>query len=256
MLAYYADLKLDSLLVNVHVERYDDPLLDSVREIAKCFHADIDSIYVGKWLQSVNPFLYAHSLRQRPLDWFILADTDEFQVYPKEIHTLLAEMDRLGFEYVEGCIIDRLARDGSFPKIERSKNLWEQFPLAGLITYPLLGGNMLKVVAAKGFVAIAPGQHAAQSGKGCPRDRTFIPVHHFKWSKGIVERLRERVEFYKRYREGLWTESQRFLDYCDKHEGKIDVRDPQFFLSESMMDFPSWEVIKRHVLSFAKFRGR
>jgi hypothetical protein len=256
MLAHYAELKFDSLLVNVHIERYDDPLLDSVREITKRFHADIDSIYVGKWLQSVNPFLYAHSLRQRPLDWFVLADTDEFHVYPMEIHALLAGMDRLGFEYVEGCLLDRLARDGGFPEIVQSKNIWEQFPLAGLITYPLLGANMLKVVAAKGFVNIAPGQHSAQSGNGCPRDRTYIPVHHFKWSRGIVDRLRKRAEFYKQYGEGLWTESQRFVDYYDKHGGKINVKDPQFCLSESTMDFPSWEVIKRHVLSSAKLRRR
>ncbi len=255
MLAHYAGFGFDSLLVNVHLEKYDDPLLARVQEISTEFGAEICSVFVGKWLQCVNPFLYRYTRRQKLSDWFVLADVDELQIYPEDIRSFLTRMDHLGFDFVEGCMIDRVARHGDFPEIVRDKTIWEQFPLAGLITYPVLRANILKVVAAKGFVELAPGQHFALNGRGSPRDEFYIPVHHFKWCKGIVRRLKKRAEFYKLYDEPIWSESQRFVEYYDQHNGKIDVSDPNFFLAESTTDHPLWRSIKKQVLSVAKFHG-
>jgi hypothetical protein len=256
MLAHYVDFGFDSLLVNVHLDSYGDALFDRVRKITDKFNGEIWSVFVGKWLQSVNPFLYAHTLRQKPHDWFVLADLDELQVYPEDLRSFFFKMDQSGFDFVEGCIVDRIARDGSLPKLVNDKTIWEQFPLAGLITYPILKANILKVVAAKGFVRLAPGQHSALNGRGCPREQMFIPVHHFKWQEGLVERLQKRVELYKLYGEPIWPESQKFLDYYEQHYGKVDVADPNFFLAESTRKYPLWGVVKDRVLSIAKANRR
>jgi hypothetical protein len=161
-------------------------------------------------------------------------------------------MDALGFDYVEGCMIDRIAKDGSFPSVVDDITVWEQFPLAGLITYPVLTANILKIVAAKGFVNLGLAQHSACNGLGCPRECEYIAVHHFKWSKGIVERLRRRIELYKTYGEAIWPESQKFLEYVEQHGGKIDVSDPAFCLAESTTQYPFWEVVKQNVWCTAK----
>jgi len=255
MLNHYAEFGFDSLLVNVHLDSCASSLLDEVTIIARKFGAEIDSVFIGKWLQSVNPFLYAHTMRQRPRDWFVLADSDEFQVYPANVREFLSGIDSQGFDYVEGCVIDRVARNGGFPEIVNKPTIWEQFPLAGLVTYPILGGNILKVVACKGRVSLGPGQHSAHSGRGCPRNLHYIPVHHFKWCKGVVDRLRRRIEFYKAYDEAIWRESQRFIHYIETHDGKIDIFDPQYFLAESTSEYPLWPIVKDYVLSAAKIRG-
>jgi len=255
MLAHYAAFGFDSLVVNAHLESHDDPLFMKIQAIGREFGAEVCSVFIGKWLQSVNPFLYAHTQRQKPGDWFVLADVDEFQIYPEGIRPFFARMDRRGFDFVEGCMIDRVARDGGFPEIKSDEAIWKQFPLAGLVTYPILKGNILKVVAARGFVKLAPGQHSTLGGNRPPRDEVYIPVHHFKWWKGVVERLRKRVELYKLYKEPIWLESQRFLDYYERHNGKIDVLDPSFFLAESTTDYPLWGVVKNRVLSLARSQG-
>jgi hypothetical protein len=255
MLDHYARLGFDSLTVNVHLDRCSDPLLQEVTTIARSFGAEIGSVFAGKWLQSVNPFLYGHSQRQKPSDWFVLADIDELQVYPTNLRTFFEQMDSLGFDYIEGCIVDRIARDGTLPAVVDDVAIWDQFPLAGLITYPVLRANILKIVAAKGFVNLTPGQHSACNGIGCPRDCQYIPVHHFKWSASVVERLRKRVELYKTFDEPIWPESQRFIDYMEQHCGKIDVSDPTFCLAESAMQYPLWEAVKNRVFFTAKAFG-
>lgn len=255
MLKHYAALGFDSMRLNVHLENYDDAILHCVREIAWEFKAEIASIFVGKWLLSVNPFLYGHTQRQNPADWFVLADVDELQVYPEDIHTFFERMERDGFDFVEGCVIDRIARDGGFPDVVKDKSIWEQFPLAGMITFPILKANILKVVAAKGFVKLAPGQHSALDGKGCPREQEYIPVHHFKWWNGLKQRLETRIALYQSYEQTIWRESQRFLDYYEQHNGKFDLADPKLFIAESTEEYALWPDVKQQVLAVAKEHG-
>lgn len=255
MLAHYAGLGVDSMQVNVHLERFDDPLFVEAQAVCREYGAEISSVFVGKWLQAVNPFLYEYTRRQKPDDWFLLADVDEFQVYPEDIRSFLLKMDRRGFDCVDGCLIDRVARDGSLPEVLKTKTIWEQFPLAGLLTYTILGANVLKVVAAKGHVKIVSGQHFAVGGKVAPRTEAFVPVHHFKWQKGVDARLRRRVDLFQQYEVKHWPESQRFLDYCARHDDKIDVDDPRFCFADSTTVYPLWNDVKGRILTLAKEHG-
>jgi len=233
MLRHYRESGIDSLLVNIQLEDRGDPLYEQVHAISKKYGAQINSVFVGKWLQSVNPYLYRHTLEQAPNDWFILADADELQVYLGDIRVAVESVSSAGYDYIEGFLIDRVARDGGFPEVSAKTRLWDEFPMAGLITFPLLRANILKVAAAKGAVRIAPGQHYAYQGTGCPHERYYIPVHHFKWTAGLLGRLRKRVEFYKSIGDGLWLESQRVLSYCEKYGGRINVNERAFRLRES-----------------------
>lgn len=248
MLSHYSRLGVDSLWINLHMNSYHDVLYYQALEIAEQFGAEIKSIYIGKWLQSVNPFLYAASREKHPNDWFLMADVDEFQVYPQELRSFFQRMDDAGYDYIEGCVIDRLARDGGFPAVDPHISIWSQFPIAGMITYPLLGANIQKIVAAKGCVSIGPGQHEAFGGHGCPRKKEYIPVHHFKWFQGLDLRLKARVEFYRANDEPIWIESQKFLDYWAE-KPNVDLTDPRFFAAESTQEYPLWEEVKNLVFS-------
>jgi hypothetical protein len=168
MLAHYRDLGISSLLVNIHVNEYGSTFTKDARSICEDNGATVVGMFAGAWFGEVNPFLYRHSQRQYLDDWFVLADVDEFQVYPRNLVEFFQEMDDRGYDYVQGCVLDRISRDGSFPPVVPSVSLWDQYPLVGLITPHILKAEFLKVVAARGYVRLAPGQHYALTGMGCP----------------------------------------------------------------------------------------
>jgi hypothetical protein len=251
MLKHYRQLGIESLLVNLQPHEFDDAFHREVRTIVMRYGGRIDSVFVGPWGQSVNTMLYRNSMERAPRDWFVLADTDEFQVYPDGVMSVLENAERAGYDYISGFVIDRIADDGGFPAVSAhppAATLWQQFPLAGLITFPLLGANVLKVVAAKGWVLTAPGQHHAYHGRGCPPHQYYIPVHHFKWTSGVVERLRERIEYLKATNSILWHESDRFIKHCDAHGGRIDISDPRFMLARCDTGGAHEAVLKERVL--------
>lgn len=252
MLRHYKDSGIDSILVNVQPEQFGNSFHEQVIRIVRRYDARIIGVFIGKWSQFVNAFLYQHTMAQAPFDWFVLADTDEFQVYPDDIKSMIRSANDGGCDYLTGFVIDRISHDGTFPNVIPDVSLWEQFPLGGLITFPLLGANMLKVVAAKGWVRTAPGQHYAYTGKKWPASRCYVPVHHFKWTSGLLDRLRDRVKYLKVTKSGLWHESERFIKHCDSNGGKIDVNQPSFMLSKSGMVCPHEEVLKTFALRNAE----
>ncbi len=49
-----------------------------------------------------------------------------------------------------------------------------------------------------------------------------------------------------------WQESQRFLDHCRAHDGRLDIADPSFYLAETLPDYPHWEQVKRLSIDLAR----
>jgi len=252
MLAHYRALGVESFFVHVHARSDDDPVLAQVEEITREFGCGIASVTVGEWLHSTNRELYNRTLQSKPDDWFLIADQDELQMYPDDLKSLLGDCDAAGYEYVEGCFLDRVAADGSFPAVLPNGSIWRQYPLAGFISASVLQANPNKIVAAKGSVALGPGQHYALSGRGLPPAELYVPVHHFKWVEGILERLEQRAEFRRKRGDRYWEESQRFIDYCRAHDGRLDVRDASFHLAEAMPEYPQWDEVKRLSIELAR----
>lgn len=252
MLAHYRGLGVESFLVHVHASRRDDQVVRQVQEMTQDLGCGIASVTIGEWLHSTNRELYRQALETRPGDWFVIADQDELQVYPGDLGSILAHCDERGYEYIEGCFLDRVAADGSFPAVRREESIWRQFPLAGFVSAPVLQANPNKVVAAKGRVALRAGQHYAASGRGCPTKELYIPVHHFKWVEGILERLEQRAEFRRRRGDRYWEESQRFVDYCRAHEGRLDTGAASFYLADAMQEYPHWDEVKRLSMDLAR----
>jgi len=102
----------------------------------------------GNKLDRLN--LFIRSLKAD--DWLIFADVDEFFAYPCD---LLAQMrassDRHGRPKRAACAFmqDRVAADGSLPRVKRRPFVAEQFPVCakvrGLGKSALVVGNILKI---------------------------------------------------------------------------------------------------------------
>jgi hypothetical protein len=251
MLGHYHDLGIESFFVHVQIPFSNDPLVEQAKEITRAFGFNIASVSVGEWLHNSNRELYWRTQQSSPDDWFLIADQDELQAYPRDLASILYDCDRDGYEYIEGCFLDRFARDGSFPAISASESIWQQFPLAGFVSAPLLQANPNKIVASKGRVGLSSGQHFALSGCGCPPKELYIPVHHFKWIAGILDRLEQRAKFRRERGDRYWEESQRFVDYCRTHNGRMNVADAAFYLAEAVPEYPNWERVKQLSMDLA-----
>lgn len=134
----------------------------------------------------------------KPREWFAIADSDEFVIcyqrlsFPQLAQIAEHERNCLG---VHGNVIDRMASDGQFPPVDLKRSLDEQFPLALDITRTT-GCNFNKVPLARGDVEILHGHHNI-SGMTWYR---AVEVHHFKWTQGVQDRLRERQTAYYKQR--------------------------------------------------------
>ncbi len=133
MLAHYRALGIESIFLNLHLSSEDDPVRDEVETIARKDGCGLASITVGEW-QDVLQDLYLRQREQHPQDWFVLADQDELQVWPGSVTEILSDCDRGGWDYVRGCFVDRIARDGGFPAVNPGQPLWDQFPLGSCIS--------------------------------------------------------------------------------------------------------------------------
>lgn len=204
-LNHYTRLGVDDFLIILHGEE-GDPRLDAARgalidfgikpvEETKVFSARRKQLRMLEILDS----------HCGPDDWVLTADVDEFQVYPDELPRLLKRCDHLGYRFVPGKFVDRLAADGQLPQIVPDKSLWEQFPYVASVTSQISGGWSNKVVAMKGSMRIADGgSHGLEYGvdghrnyAATHRDSHRYPavaeVHHFKWDASLVTRVDEKL---------------------------------------------------------------
>jgi hypothetical protein len=239
MLDHYRGLGIDSLVINVQLRHADDPVRAEARRVADRVGCDLASVTVGEW-QTVIRDLWRRSLQMFPDDWCVLADQDELHVYPDDLPSLLAFCDRHGYDCVSGAFVDRLSADGGFPPVDPARSLWSQFPLGGYVSYPLLGADPRKIVAVKGRVPVGQGHHHAAADAPCPIEEVFVPVHHFKWTAGLLDRLRARADEFRRQQVAHWTESERFVQYIEAHDGHIDLSDERLLVAPCRPNYPFW----------------
>jgi len=164
--------------------------------------------------------------------WVIYADLDELHEYPLPPPQLITHAESLGVEAIYGWLLDRVAADGSLPKIpsfgdSTSASLWDVFPLGCRLTGIVLRSASRKVMMARLHLPIGAGHHAAGNVLPHPipygRISQYV-LHHFKWHQDAVARLQWGLNHAGR--NPLWqSESRRFLSWLDANGGKINLND-------------------------------
>ncbi|GAA2848295.1 hypothetical protein GCM10010517_05540 [Streptosporangium fragile] len=254
MIEHYRGLGIESFHLVRHAESAGSEVYERTAEIVEEAGLKLARTHVGPWDEDLNSRLIQEAMDERRDDWFVVADLDEFQLYDRPLPDLLAWCEREGYDLVEGCYLDRLGRDGSFPEVLPGP-LWEQFPLAGMLSFPLLGATPTKVTAARGGIRLEHGHHRALNGRAVPHREVYAQVHHFKWNDSVVSRMRRRKD---KFQSGEWKlvfptvvgEVLRFLDHLAAHGGRIDVSEPLFMFhpcGDSFADYPHWAEAVRQV---------
>jgi hypothetical protein len=216
-------------LVHVHMSHPTDPILETVGTVLEEHDIEAATPIVGPWLHRVNPGVIQRARSLYPGDWCVIADHDEFQVYPAPLSEIVDFCEDRGYECVVGDFLDRVGENGTLPAVAERGSLWECFPLGGFVTRAILGEASPKVVLAKGNVVVGWGNHYAHRGIACPAGVLDVPVHHFKWDASVIERLADRCALYTEERETCADESLAFLEHL-RREGRFDVDDPRLEL--------------------------
>jgi hypothetical protein len=254
MLEHYRQLGVDAFSVNVHTKDGDDPVRGEVEAIADRFGCGVENVVTGDWLDH-ELSAWVASMRRYPNDWWVIADQDEFHLFPDTLSSLLAFCERRGYDHVQGTFVDRVSADGRFTEIDLSQQLWSQYPLGGLVSARLFGALSLKVTAAKGSVVINTGHHLALHAHPCPIQDAFSQVHHFKWTRGVVERQEWRAQHFRQANVSHWTESARVVNYAATHQHRIDVHDREFLLAPCTPAYPHFDFLTSLVQSRLRRRA-
>lgn len=96
--------------------------------------------------------------------WVCYADLDEFQEYPISLYRSIQQAEDLGFDFLEGRLIDRLSMDGRL--VPEREPLELTFPVGAFVTRVLMNGWDKKIMAAKASVALGGGHHVRKNKGG------------------------------------------------------------------------------------------
>lgn len=190
--------------------------------------------------------------------YWIIADCDEFQVWPKSPRDIAEECEERGYTFVTGGFLDRLGENGNFPEITANCDLDTLFPLAGFFRYPISKACPNKVVMVAGGQKVTSGQHYAFFRDGSnswgkehtfryPVEECFVQVHHFKWDSTILNRLEEVSNSGCKY-------SEEYLLMRDGiREGKLDLKNKAYmferYLPELGYDsYRHWNKVKNIII--------
>jgi hypothetical protein len=208
--------------------------------------------------------LYNFIKSKSPNDWWVIADIDEFHLYPNDdLKKLIQNCNEYGWDIVRGGFIDRIGRGGEFPELVEDVSIWEQFPNAGFFRYPMSQACPNKICVVKGNVEITSGQHYAKidgqttwkwQGWNHPliNPHSFVQVHHFKWDKTSIDRIKSVAEIKKDY--SYSDEYNKMFLSLYKSKFKIDLDKTEFMfelglISPNFDKYKKWNKLIKKIIS-------
>lgn len=208
--------------------------------------------------------LYNFVKSQKPNDWWVIADIDEFHLYPNDnLRYMVDNCDKHGYQLVRGGFVDRIGEDGTFPEIVDSIPIFEQFPTMGFFRYPMSKACPNKVCVMKGHIELTSGQHYAKiNGHTTWRwqgwDHPLIPksytvqVHHFKWDATSIDRMSAVADLKKDY---AYSDEYRLMyDQLRKCKFKINLNNPEYMIEKSSgqtryATYRKWDQLIKTIIS-------
>ncbi len=193
--------------------------------------------------------LYNLIKSKKPNDWWVIADIDEFHLYPNDdLYNLIQDCETNGWDIVRGGFIDRIGPNGEFSELKDDEEIFKQFPNMGFFRYPMSQACPNKVCVMRGGIEITSGQHYAKingqttwrwQGWNHPliNPHSYVQVHHFKWDSTSIERIKAVASIKQEY--AYSDEYNKMYDALRKTKFKLDLNNPEFMfeLSDGQAEF-------------------
>ncbi len=209
--------------------------------------------------------LYNMIKSEHPHDWWIISDIDEFHLYPKNLNEMIKDCENYGWEIIRGGFIDRIGEDGEFPELTDDTSIWKQFPNAGFFRYPMSRACPNKICVIKGNIEITAGQHYAKIDghttwrwQGwnhpliAPVEECSVQVHHFKWDKTSVERIKSVANINQEY--AYSKEYNDMFTSIRKNKYKINIENPDYFFEKNLTkgnykEYKNWYKLIKKIIT-------
>ena len=243
MLNHYKDM-VDEMHIVVYDWEEKSNLLEVQNIVSEFRNAKIVKIVVEElynWEKVTK--LYNEVKSSHPNDWWVISDDDEFHSYSYSLKSIIAACDMNGWDMVRGGFVDRIGVDGEMVELLDTDDIFEKFPYAGFFRHPLSGANPNKICIAKGYVEITNGQHYAKidghttwKWQGwrhpliAPIDKYNVQVHHFKWDKSCIDRIKAVADEKKDY--SYSSEYEKMYKALRINGFKIDLENPNYMFSK------------------------
>lgn len=257
----------DEIHIAVYVSDLSPDIESEIREqIRGKRKIKISKVYSGRifdWNKVTD--LYNEIKSLHPNDWWVIADIDEFHVYPEDnIFQLIDICDINGWELVRGGFVDRIGMDGKFSELMPEPNIFQQFPFAGFFRYPMSQACPNKICVVKGRVKITSGQHYAEFDghttwrwQGwnhpliAPYEQYSVQVHHFKWDSTCFERLMAVAKVREDY--AYSSEYEKMFLALEKSEFKLDLNNSDYMFEYCPYDlyesYKQWNKLIKKIVS-------
>lgn len=253
----------------IHIVVYESDISPNIKSEVENVILEYENVKVVKSIKDrvfdweKVTMLYNMVTNKRPNDWWIVADIDEFHVYPDLIKNIVLECNRNGFDIVRGGFIDRIGPNGEFVELKEFDDIWEQYPNAGFFRYPMSKANPNKICLMKGHVELTNGQHYAKidgqttwkwQGWNHPliNSYTTAQVHHFKWDKTAIQRIKAVAEIKQDY--AYSSEYAEMFMMLNKSKFKINLTNPDYMFEEvnnrrRYEDYKNWNKLIKKIIS-------
>jgi hypothetical protein len=152
-------------------------------------------------------------------EWYCIADLDEFCYFGgRTMPECAQEATKMGYSALHGRFVDRVAADGTLPEITPQSVLDDLFPMQAAMSSKAHVCQD-KVPMALTRLGVESGHHKVHGGGLW---KHAVEVHHFKWTAGLQERLKERAELFLAQGLSWYGESTLLIDYLAQNDYRLD----------------------------------
>ncbi len=258
--------QVDEINIAVYETDLHPTLGDEISELIKDYDNVNISIVIKERLYDWEKVtqLYNFIKMKNQGEWFVIADIDEFHLYPNNnLRELISDCEKNNWDIVRGGFIDRIGRGGEFTELTNEQSIWEQFPNAGFFRYPMSKACPNKICVMKGYIEVTSGQHYAKidghttwkwQGWNHPliNPNDHVQVHHFKWDKTCVDRIKAVVDVNQDY--AYSNEYSIMFLSLRKNRFKIDVNHKDYMIEHSYGEpefkrYKQWNKLIKKIIS-------
>lgn len=199
-------------------------------------------------------------------EWFVIADIDEFHLYPNDsLHNLIYDCEKNNWDIVRGGFVDRIGGGGEFTELKSNESIWKQFPNAGFFRYPMSSACPNKICVMKGYVDVTSGQHYAKINDQttwrwqgwnhpliAPIDTHSVQVHHFKWDSTSIDRILEVANLNEDY--AFSSEYFQMYKELKKNNFVVDLTNPEYMFELGLIypeynRYRNWNKLIKKIVS-------
>ena len=260
--------QVDEIEIAVYETELHPTINDEVLEVIKNYDNVKISIVVKERLFDWDKVtqLYNFVKMKSHSEWFVIADIDEFHLYPNNnLRTLINDCEKNNWDVVRGGFIDRIGRGGEFVELKNNESIWRQFPNAGFFRYPMSNACPNKICVVRGYIDVTSGQHYAKiNGQTtwrwqgwdhpliAPIETHSIQVHHFKWDLTAIDRILEVANINEEY--AFSSEYFQMYKELKKNNFVVDLTNPEYMFELGLIypeynRYRNWNKLIKKIVS-------